>query len=70
MALFHGYRFSHHYLHSSWLWELEYGGDEMNEQFNKFKHDAISHLNRCNVARCFHAVLIIRTGQDDFRLNK
>ncbi|MFT7688589.1 MAG: hypothetical protein ACI9FB_003953 [Candidatus Azotimanducaceae bacterium] len=34
----------------------------MNEQFNKFKHDAILHLNGCKVARCFHAVLIIRTG--------
>jgi hypothetical protein len=36
----------------------------MNEQFNKFKHDAILHLNRCQLARCFHAVLITRTGQD------
>jgi hypothetical protein len=34
----------------------------MNAQFNKFKHDAILHLNRCKVARCFHSVLIIRTG--------
>jgi hypothetical protein len=34
----------------------------MNLQFNKFKPDAILHLKKCKVARCFHAVLIIRTG--------
>jgi hypothetical protein len=64
----HWVRFNYHHLFPSWLWKLEDGGDEMNELFDNFKHDAILHLNRRKLANLQFPVvkLSIRTRHIEF----